>query len=302
MNLNPSEFKKYLLLVAIPLILNVLAAYLYDFLKVYTANGPQPSAIAVILLIVANLVFSILLIYVVKCQERKNFMKRTAFHHTFAHNARNLAVKLMARKPVPPHHAQGDDPIPLTGDSHYLYREDIVQLLEALSNMFEQLVPKGVKVWACLRERRSDDQYYTWARSSRCNPTRQEFSEPLHKDSVTITRLKRSYEARDCVIVTGSQDPSWHKRGNDDYKEDLCVLMGAVLSKSWNGQTFDDPKLNWVLCVNADRANVFTHEHISLMKTCNDVFSWLLNSFIRVDATKNNWSSAPKKANNDITA
>jgi len=301
--MEQSDFRKYVVPVVGGISLNVAASYLYDFLKPATSNPSWYPALTIGAVALINLAYSIALIRYVKHQELLSFLKRTECHHNFAHNARNLAVKLMERKPLPPASKPGDDPISLTGDSHYHYKEDVVLLLESIANMFEQLVPKGTKVWACIRERRSDDKYYTWARTSRCNTTRQEFSEALHKDSDTIQDLKKSYkEKRDCVLITGSKNKNWHRMVNDDFGEDLSVLMGAVLCKSWTGQGFDDPKLLWVVCVNADREHAFSKDCIPLMKACNDIFSWILNSFVRYDAVKNNWPAAPKAPPTDLTA
>jgi hypothetical protein len=297
-----SDVRKYLLPVASGISLNVAGAYLYDVLKPHTPVSWYP-VIFVAGAIVLNLAYSIILIRYVRRIEVQHFVKRTEAHHSFAHNARNLAVKLMPRKPLPPSPTEGEDPISLTGDSHYQYKEDMVLLLESMANMFQHLVPRDTKVWACIRERRSDDSYHTWARTSDCNTTRQEFSEPLHKDSNTIQNLKKSYkEKKDCVLITGSRTVDWHRMANDDFAEDLSVLMGAVLSKSWTGRAFDDPKLLWVVCINADREHVFTRDFIPLMKTCNDVLSWILNTFVRYDALKNNWPPAPKSAPTDLTA
>jgi|GEM_PF-2642620 len=301
--MEQSDFRKYVVPVVGGITLNVTASYLYDALKPATTGATWYPIIFLATIILFNLGYSVLLIRYIRHLEMQNFIKRTECHHSFAHNARNLAVKLMARKPIPPSSKEGEDPISLTGDSHYLFKEDMVLLLESVSNMFEHLVPKGTKVWACIRERRSDDHYHTWARTSRCNTTRQEFSEPLHKDSNTIANLKKSYkEKRDCVLITGSRTVDWHKMINDEFSEDLSVLMGAVLCKSWTGRAFDDPKLLWIICVNADRENVFTRECIPLMKACNDAFSWILNTFVRYDAAKNNWPSAPKGPATDLTA
>jgi hypothetical protein len=227
-------------------------------------------------------------------QVHERFMRRTEAQHNFAHNARNLCVKLMPRKPEPPTHPPGGSPVPLTGRSHYAYKEDFVGLLESLADVFSELLPFGTRVWACIRERRSDDHYHTWVRSSRCNPTRREFSRPLHKESKTVVSLKESYEKRmDCVIVTSSRNDDWTLTINDQFNENLSVLMGAVLSKSYNpaNDKFDAPKLNWILCVNADAIGVFDRSHIPLMKTCNDIFSWILNSFIRYDAVQTGLTS-----------
>ncbi len=300
--MKQSDFKKYLMPVLGTVAVGLFTSFFYDVLKTVTSGVALYLGLAVVI-IALSVAYSVFLIRYVRWQELHNLVTRTEYHHNFAHNARDLAVKLMPRKPLPPIAKPGEDPISLTGDSHYQFRGDLVHLLNSVVHMFELLVPKGVKVWACIRERRSDDCYHTLVRTSRCNTTRQDFTEPLHKDSKTIVSLKKSYkDNHDCVIITGSKTPDWHRRENDQFGEDLSVLMGAVLCKSWAGHHFDDPKLLWIICVNADRENVFTRDCVPLMKACNDVFSWLLNSFVRHDATKNNWPSAPRRVTSDLTA
>jgi hypothetical protein len=291
--MEASDFRKYVIPVTSGVVLNVIASYLYEFLKPYTANARWYPVLFGVTIVAGSLGYTVFLIRYVKQQGMKEFVLRTEYHHSFAHTARNLAVKLMKRKPLPPRAFEGEEPISLTGNSHYLYKEEVVILLDSLASMFQQLAPKDAKVWACIRERRTDDCYYTWARSGGCNTTRQEFSEPLRKDSETIANLKKSYkENMDCVIITGSKNKDWTNMRNDHFGEDLSVLMGAVLSKSWSGLSFDDPKLHWIVCVNANRENVFSRDCIPLMKACNDIFSWILNSFIRYDADKNEWPEA----------
>jgi hypothetical protein len=230
-------------------------------------------------------------------QFKEMLVKGAESLHSFAHDARNLCVKLMPRKPEPPATRPDGPPFPLSGDSHYQYEGDFVTLLTSLARIFRYLVPPDTKVWACIRERRSDDHYHTWVRSNGCNPTREAFTESLHKDSTTVQNLRNSYEVlKDCVIITGVGCDGWTSVKNDDFGENKSVIMGAVLSKSFNPtgyRSFDDPKLNWLLCINADRPHVFSRSHIPLMKACNDIFSWILNSFIRYDAVRNNWPPRP---------
>jgi hypothetical protein len=222
-------------------------------------------------------------------QFMERFFKGSMLLHKFAHDARDLCVKLMPRKPEPPATRPNGSPIlALSGDSHYQHEGDFVTLLTSLAGIFRYLVPPHTKVWACIRERHSDDRYYTWVRSSGCNSTRKDFSEPLHKDSTTVQKLRKSYEVdQDCVIITGVGCDGWTPLKNDGLGENKSVIMSAVLSKSFNPTgLFDDPKLNWLLCVNADRPNVFNESHIPLMKACNDICSWILNTFIRYDAMR----------------
>jgi len=279
------EVKKYLKVIVPAILLNLAAAFIYDVSKEIIASDNYRFPIFVFGLVVINLIYSFILIKFVKRIERDKFVERTSIHHSFAHNARNIAVKLMPGKtPISPLNKVDERPAPLTGDLHYMYQGDIVVLLRSMADMFSKLAPEGTNVWACLRERRTDDHYHTILRAGLFEPTRAEFSTPLSKDSKTIQNLKYSYEHKmDCVLITGSnrQDQGWEKMRNDEFREDLSVLMGAVLSKSWNGQEFVDPMLNWVLCICANKENVFNETHIPLMKCCNDIFSWLLNSFIR---------------------
>ena len=229
-----------------------------------------------------------------RLSERRRFVRRTHLVHSFAHIARNLAVMMMAHKPERFGSESTNPPVPVSGRLHYSYFGELTKLMRLVSDMFSELVPSGTKVWACLRERRSDGKYYTILRAGVYNASRAEHSVPLDKDSETMKKLRESYaEKKNCVMITGSarRAQEWEKMPNDDLGEDRCILMGAVLSKSWNGYEFDQPMFNWVLCVCADKDNAFDESHIPLMKFYNDVFSWLINSFIRHDAVLNRNSS-----------
>lgn len=284
------EYKNYSKVIIPGLAVNIAAGIILETSKAWIESEDYGIALFIFGIIVVNLIYSIVLVTYTRKIERDKFVDRTNIHHSFAHTARNIAVKLMKRKQSLPINGDSITPIALSGELHYSYEGDIVLLLRSLADMFSKLVPEGTKVWTCLRERRSDDNYYTIMRAGNFSPTRIEFSSPLSKDSKTLENLRHSYEHKmDCVIITGSstEDKGWESMRNDDLGEDLSVLMGAVLSKSWNGRKFDDPMLNWVLCVCADKEKVFNDSHIPLMKCFNDIFSWLLNSFIRHDAIQN---------------
>ncbi len=224
--------------------------------------------------------------------ELKQLMIDESHHlHNLAHETRDLAVRLMEpKRNIIPFDGELK---PLSGLVHYDHLDEINQILSTVISIFKPLVSKDVKIWTCIRERKNDDCYHTFIRVGEYTKSRKQFSEPLHKESKIVKHLKHSYEVlQHCVIVTGSEEPEWDNVKNNKYKEDLSVLMGAVLSKSWDGEKkFEKPKLNWILCVNANKENVFDESFIPLMKFCNDVFSLLVNSFIRkaeADIIENN--------------
>lgn len=286
--------KENLLYIGGSLAMSIISSFLYDLSKNVLLNHQWLIYLLIFIIISA---YTFILFRFFKSKEKQlakdtiqdetqKFMIRTGHHHNFEHYARNLAVKLMSEKIGENRFDKCSYPIPLTGEVHNHYCGEIIGILEDLVRMFQHLVPPGTKLWACIRERRSDDHYYTWVRAGSYTSSRVDFSEAIYKNSKTIINLKDSYRLKkDCVIITGSgaigkltgREPV----ANDDFKEDLSVLMGAVLSKSWNGHEFDKKKLNWILCINADREDVFNSSHIPLMKCCNDTFSWLLNAFIR---------------------
>lgn len=118
------------------------------------------------------------------------------------------------------------------------------------------------------------------------NPHRARDSQPLHKDnSRIISRLKDSYRDGKCVIITGAgAGPQvWEWQENDKYGEDKSVMLGAVITKSWdpNNKTWVNNKLAWVLGVCANVENAFDETHIPLMQACIDTFATLANVMIR---------------------
>ena len=220
----------------------------------------------------------------------KGFRERSSIQHQMMHEVRDTCVKMLP--PVEVYSA------PLTTDADNLARpnhilaknkDQIVILLERMVELFLPLVPPGTKVWASIRDRRADDCYHTFARAGRYNPNRQYTSVPLHKDkSRVIKRLKDNYEDMgDCVMITGSSQGQavWERRENDTYGEDKSVLLGAVLTRSWDRQSNKciKPKLAWIVGISADQENAFSKMHIPLMKQCVDMFSLLANVMIRCE-------------------
>jgi hypothetical protein len=134
-----------------------------------------------------------------------NFFNRTSIHHMLVHQARDLAVELMGNAPVYSASTVQQDMLAEAHPGLEMCRTPIVSMLEKVAKLFEFTVPEGVRVWTCIRDRRADDSYHTFARAGRYNPNREVSSKAMHKDaSATILRLKDSYKAGTCVLITGS--------------------------------------------------------------------------------------------------
>jgi hypothetical protein len=169
-------------------------------------------------------------------------------------------------------------------------RQLIREMLESLVEIFSEIAPKKANIWASLRDLRSDDHYHTFERAGNFTKARAMTSEPLHKSkSPIIAALRASYLAKKCVILTGSTDSPtvWVGSQNDMYKENRCVLMGAVMTKSSSGSLgvdgWDKWRMTWIVSVNSDVDNAFNHNHINIMRNCIVAFSWLANTLVRID-------------------
>lgn len=217
--------------------------------------------------------------------EEGSFRNRSYAFHQMIHHARNLSVSLMPI--VPPYTVKASDPTepdPLLETNRAVIKE----MLERLAEIFSEVVPPDTKVWTSLRDRRGDNCYHTFERAGRFKVSRAETSKPMHKDkSQTVTWLKNSYHEGSCVFISGStQGPQrWEKQDNDKYGEDKSILMGAVMTKSpvtrGRDRTWKNPRLTWIIFVNADKEDTFNSTHIPLMRCCVVVFSWLANTMIR---------------------
>lgn len=217
--------------------------------------------------------------------DESSFYNRSYAFHQMIHHARNLSVSLMPI--VPPYTVKATNPTepdPLLE----INRAVIKEMLERLAEVFAEVVPPDTKVWTCLRDRRGDDCYHTFERAGRFKVSRAETSQPMHKDkSQTITWLKNSYHEGSCVFISGStQGPQrWQKQDNDKYGEDKSIMMGAVMTKSpvtrGRDRTWQNPRLTWIVFVNADKEDTFNPTHIPLMRCCVVAFSWLANTMIR---------------------
>lgn len=207
--------------------------------------------------------------------------------HTLVHNGRDTGVRLM---PVVPKYT---DLIPSNlplGSQLPILKEiesDVLQMMQKLLDTFEEILPHEKNLWVAIRDRRSDDSYHTWVRKGAFNPNRKDMSQSMHKDgSSTIVELKRNYQFEfKCVRITGTKDRCWKKMPNDDHHEDNSVLMGAVMTKSWDAEKKRWKKghncLSWVITINSPNHDVFNPTHIPIMQAAIDNFSWLANQACR---------------------
>ena len=87
------------------------------------------------------------------------------------------------------------------------------------------------------------------------------------------------------MVISGSGmgKQMWEPRKNDRFNETRSVLMGAVLTKSFDThlKARTHSKLAWILSANATVDDAFSEHHIPLMQCCVDVFSLLANTMIR---------------------
>jgi|GEM_PF-6080647 len=169
------------------------------------------------------------------------------------------------------------------------FENRIQEMLISMIRTYKVLVPRDTKLFAVIRELKPDRTYQTVLRAGDFRPDRNEKSEGMRYDSPMIQDLLQAINRnRDCVIRTGPGYPNWKEMPNDKLGEDKSVLLGAVFSKVWNPKigifSTEDRRLEWVLCLAADRENVFDKpHHLELMKTFNDSLGILLNWFARYE-------------------
>ncbi len=212
------------------------------------------------------------------------FQTRSSIHHELIHKSRDLEVMLLPRfRLFAPLKPSTDD-----ASSHAMHlaalerhRGEIIAMLEHVVRLFEQLVPNHSKVWGSLRVLKEDRHYHTFARAGRFNHARAGTSKPLPKSAKTVQHLRQNLDSGRCVIITGpSSGPEcWTEQPNDDLGEDKCVLMGAVCVRSSTGKPIR--QLAWMLGVCADQDDAFDERHVSLMQSCTDSFSSVLNVLVR---------------------
>lgn len=216
-----------------------------------------------------------------------SFYNRTFILHQFIHKARDMCLTMLPAAPIYASPAAREQGTPLPNSYLEQNRLQIVTLLEYLAKLFQQIAPSGTKVWTCLRDRRSDDCYHTFERAGIYNSYRGSSSRPLSKDSIVLVRLRDTYKNGCCVLLTGSGcgPQIWQAQENDRFGEDKTVMLGSVLTKSWDQdkQDWSNNKFAWILGVSADTENAFSEVHIHLMQTCVVIFSLLANIIVRYE-------------------
>jgi hypothetical protein len=215
-----------------------------------------------------------------------SFVEWTQLLHQFAHIIRNKCLMMMPNTPVYSTPCLNDN-LALPNVVLAKNKEYFISLLETLADLFKLVAPVDAKVWVSLRDRRADDNYHTFARAGVYNRKREDSSQPIHKDSNVLARLKENYRNNCCVLLTGSEHGPqvWEQSENDKYGECKSVLLGAILTRSWNSANdgWANNKLVWILGVNSDTKNAFTNAHPELMQTCVVALSFIANIIARQD-------------------
>jgi hypothetical protein len=171
----------------------------------------------------------------------------------------------------------------LLNDRFQEYERKIKSILESMVYIFKSLTPPGTRLWSHARERRDDGNFYMIDRAGQYNLKRSLSSDKLSMDkSIIISRLKDNFRYSGIpVLITGSSKGPlmWGFNTNDIYGEDKSVILGAVITRTWNPrcQSWENPKLAWILGISSDRENAFTEIHVQAMKLCIQIFSPFAN-------------------------
>lgn len=218
--------------------------------------------------------------------ERRNFKRQGEIIHQLSHTIRDTCVQSMPFvESYNPPIITIDRRVALPHPNLAKNKANIILSIDYVVELFQDTVPPGTRVWACLRDLRGDDCYHTFVRSGLFNPNRVMDSKPMHKDEGTIALLTACYKSGVCVWITGSEKGPglWQPQGNDKYGEDKTVMLGAIMTKSWDSEAnvWSNNKLAWVLGVCADAEDAFDETHIPLMRGCVDLFSVLANTLLR---------------------
>ncbi len=223
--------------------------------------------------------------------------------HDLVHLARDTSVKLLPVVPkyselIPANLPKGSQ-LPKLKAMEVEYQ----QLIDELYDIFRVVIPEKHKIWVAVRDRRSDDQYHTWLRKGSQNKSRGTTSQPMHKDNhQTVIQLKRHYYLqRKCVRITGIDDSEWQRHDNDHLREDRSVMMGAVMTRSWdsNSGEWSNNCLSLILTINSPDPNVFDNSHVPLLQASIDTFSWITNTAMRSQYQENKSEVATPSKSSD---
>lgn len=278
-----SESKRLVSVLVGTYIVQLLAAITYDLITFKASTpflGVTPLVAFFVVLQVAGCFFTYKL---TKARDFAIFKRRTDRHHRFIHYARDRAIYEMDGLPELSLNPELGD-APVAGNISIEQEAKISKLLSRMVRVFDLVVPRGAKVWACVRQLCHDGSYRTFIRYGDYNTDRRSSSKPLLADAPLVEKLHNLYkEEKECVVVTGQHDDQWTPMPNDKLDETRSVLIGAILAKepSKEGDGFAEPKMIWMLCLCSDLPDAFNEGYKNLMKCCNDAFSWLLNTWIR---------------------
>ncbi len=160
-------------------------------------------------------------------------------------------------------------------------------MLHHIRDAFARTVPKDVRIMVTVREIRANGMYETFQRFGSSVADREVKTNPLSPADATIRGLLDKLSKKQvCVNITGSvkSELEWTPQFNDQFGEDLSVLIGAVQIKNPVGPkmfTFTQGEMKWVLCVCANKPDIFNDDHVPLMRTCIDELSIYANLLAR---------------------
>lgn len=166
----------------------------------------------------------------------------------------------------------------------------LVLMLYSLLECFKTRVHRHVRLWVSLRQKRLvDDQwlYATAIRVGSYHSERKNSSHALSRNAATVRMVTSSFKKPgpcNGVIITGPRfaPERWTRQENDNFNEDLDVLMGGVwvdpkiANAPWSGEPV------WIISVCADHKNVFTADDMLLMRLCIEEFAKIANELVYV--------------------
>jgi hypothetical protein len=231
-------------------------------------------------------------------------------YHRIVHHARDLVVRILDRYSHmgSPEHSLREilpprESLPLSGSPSVmnLYRDPIGKMIRLLEIVFRRLVEgSDATVWVCLRDLRGDGHYHNFLRSESFPgaDSRDEASTPWPHTCKTITTLLRTTapcnppdmentSGQNCTIITDPSKDTWPPyllQGDPQRKQSI---LGAVLLKKVEGNLPEPHAVQagmwWILCVNSNKAGVFTEAHQRILQSCNDAFSIVANTVLRTE-------------------
>jgi hypothetical protein len=161
----------------------------------------------------------------------------------------------------------------------------IHKMLEFMHDVFAKVVKvpdPGENLRICLRDLRSDGCYYTYFRSQK----KEWPSRPWPQDEKAIQKLiGQTKQHSNCVIPLNEREiPAPHP--DRKHHTPASMLVGAVMAKqSGTGASanLQQAGLWCLLCVSSDVPGVFNKGHERLLQGCNDIFSAVVNTILRVE-------------------